>query len=189
MVVDSLKLPLQTLKVTAEVVDKSNWDKAITIATIVIAIANIFLIWYLSRQDRKSDSINIEKQRKLDLFKSLILEHKMDKLYKFYEKLDEISAQLTINNLTDNDKQTINVQVQNEAMNFRRRFIDVFLAIDHTLYIEILKMTDELTDCLTETIFDQGINLSHIPKFQELISKKIMNSETMIVKLLYDYKG
>jgi len=65
----------------------------------------------------------------------------------------------------------------------------MFIAIDEGLYNKILLKVDDLIDSLTNTIFDEGINLSHQPKYEELISKKIKESKTDILKILFSYTG
>ena len=42
---------------------------------------------------------------------------------------------------------------------------------------------------MTNNIFDEGINLSHAPKFEELIINEITNTKTHIIKLLFEYSG
>jgi hypothetical protein len=65
----------------------------------------------------------------------------------------------------------------------------MFLAIDENLYQMILLKIDELIDSLTNAIFDEGINLAFKPKYDEEVSKRIRESKTAIIGVLFSYNG
>lgn len=131
----------------------------------------------------------MKKNRKLSLLKILILDYNMQHLYQFFEDLKIESKKLTVNNLDDVAKKEINEKMLSYGNELRQKFIDPFLAIDSNLYNNILHSVDELQDSMTNTIFDEGINLSHAPKFNELITSEITKTKTQIIKLLFEYSG
>ena len=131
----------------------------------------------------------LKKNRKLSLLKILILDYNMQHLYQFFEDLKIESKKLTVNNLDDVAKKEINEKMLSYGNELRQKFIDPFLAIDSNLYNNILHSVDELQDSMTNTIFDEGINLSHAPKFNELITSEITKTKTQIIKLLFEYSG
>lgn len=119
----------------------------------------------------------------------MILDYNMQHLYQFFEDLKIESKKLTVNNLDDVAKKEINEKMLSYGNELRQKFIDPFLAIDSNLYNNILHSVDELQDSMTNTIFDEGINLSHAPKFNELITSEITKTKTQIIKLLFEYSG
>ncbi|EXZ39289.1 hypothetical protein M100_1970 [Bacteroides fragilis str. 1007-1-F  len=125
----------------------------------------------------------------MSLLKTLILDYNMKYLYLFFEDLRKETNKLTVANLSDDAKREINEKLLLYGNELRQKFIDPFLAIDSKLYDNILHSIDILLDNMTNSIFDEGINLSHAPKFEELIINKITNTKTHIIKLLFEYSG
>ena len=71
----------------------------------------------------------------------------------------------------------------------RQKFVDSLLAIDESLYTDFLDEVDLLQGNLTKNIFDEGFNLNHKPKFEELITNEITKSKTKLIKILFTYTG
>lgn len=188
---DSIHAIKQTIEVTAplQAQNISILDAVYKIATVCIAFINVLLVFYIFRRNTNKDTKNIEKNRKLSLLKILILDYNMQHLYQFFEDLKIESKKLTVNNLDDGAKKEINEKMLSYGNELRQKFIDPFLAIDSNLYNNILHSVDELQDSMTNTIFDEGINLSHAPKFNELITSEITKTKTQIIKFLFEYSG
>ena len=96
---------------------------------------------------------------------------------------------LKVSDLAHNQKKEVNEYLLAYSTQLRQNFIDSLLAIDKKLYSDILKETDNLIDGLTIDIFDAGINLSHEPKFIELITNKLTETKTKIIQILFSYSG
>lgn len=187
--VDSLKNSIQTIKVIAQFPEKSIFENIYLIATVLIAIVNVSLIIYIFVKNSKKDESHNEKNRKIDFLKTLILDYNMDKFYIYFKDIKDITQALNNQNLSIEQKSIINDKLSDLATIYRQDFIELFLAVEHTLYDKILEETDSLIDGLTNIIFDEGINLSHKPKFDELVIKKIRESKTEIIKILFSYSG
>jgi hypothetical protein len=169
--------------------EKSILENICSVASIFIAIANVVLIIHIFRHNNKKDDSENEKIRKQHLLKTLVLDYNMSKLYSFYQEIHKETNTLLDNDLSNEDKQTINENLKEKAMDLRQNFIDILLAIDEGLYQMILTKIDELIDTLTNTIFDEGINLAFKPKYDEEISKRIRESKTAIIGVLFSYTG
>ena len=89
----------------------------------------------------------------------------------------------------DTLKKQVDAAIKDHQRTFRMKFTDTLLAVDNSLYDGVQKITDKLTDKFTESIFDSGINLSHPPKFEEIVSKSLSESKTEIIKVIFTYKG
>ncbi|MGD2034990.1 MAG: hypothetical protein PVF73_08035 [Bacteroidales bacterium] len=189
LIVDTLGLTLPNIEVVAQFPKKSTLEHIYSAATVVIAIVNLILIFYIFlKSNRKDDSTN-EKKRRIALLKTLVLDCNIDKFYEFFKNVCSKTKMLNSSNLSLEDKVKINDELKDLATEFRQSFIDLFIAIDNSLYNEILEKTDSLIDGLTNTIFDEGINLSHNPKFEETVTKEIRISKTEIIRTMFSYSG
>lgn len=178
-----------TLGTNRFIQEKSLLDYICSIVGVVIAIANVILIIHIFRHNNKKDDSEKEKSRKQHLLKTLVLDYNMQKFYSFYQDIHKETKNLLKIDLSNKDKNVINENLTEKAREFRQNFIDMFLAIDEGLYKIILTKVDELIDTLTNAIFDEGINLSFKPKYDEEVSKKIKESKTAIIKVLFSYTG
>lgn len=169
--------------------EKSLLDNICSVASIIIAIANVVLIIYIFRHNNKKDDSDKEKTRRQHLLKTLVLDYNMSKFYSFYQEIHKETNALLANNLSNEDKSRINENIKENAVELRQNFIDMFLAIDDNLYKMLLSKIDELIDSLTNTIFDEGINLAFKPKYDEEVSKRIRESKTAIIGVLFSYTG
>lgn len=186
---DSIHVIKQTIEVSSPLQNTSILDTIYKIATVCIAFINVCLVIYIFVRNTNKDNRNSEKNRKMSLLKTLILDYNMKYLYLFFEDLRKETNKLTVTNLSDDAKREINENLLLYGNELRQKFIDPFLAIDSKLYDNILHSIDILLDNMTNNIFDEGINLSHAPKFEELIINEITNTKTHIIKLLFEYSG
>ncbi len=164
-------------------------DIAFKSATICIAGFNAFFAVKIFRLKDKKDETEKEKDRKIQLLKTLVLDHNLKNYHSIFDNIDEQLILLQQPNLTNDDKQIIDTSIADLFIQLRRKFYDSLLAIDDTLYEIIKGKADALQTYITETIFDPGVNLTHIPKFDELISQKMTTTKTEIIKKLFNYRG
>lgn len=164
-------------------------DKIDKIANIIIALFTLLFSIYIFYITSKKEEKKEEKNRKSDSLKTIILEHNLNNLFSFYESVFEIVNPLSIKTHSDAEKEKINAELQNALKKLRLEFTDLFLAVDKELYNCIKETTDLLIDDLTIKMFDDGINLSHLPKFEEEITSKISKSKTETVRYLYVFNS
>jgi len=167
------------------VIKSGTMDTVLAIAMAIIAIADIILTIFIFRQARKDSSEVERKHRKFELMQSLILNHRLYLLYNFYDAVSKECEVLR----TNADKETKKmVDDNNKALlkKFRLDFLILFNVIDHNLYNDMKTNADNLIDGITESIFDEGINLTHGPKFDELITEPLSRNRNKIVALLYE---
>lgn len=186
---DTLNVVQQVVDAVEPMRDTPVLDTIYKIATVCIALANIILVFYIFHKNNNKDERNGEKSRKINLLKTLILDYNMKYLYDFFDKVKEETDKLKAPVLQVSEKTSINNEVILLNSKLRQKFTDVFLAIDENIYNEILTSTDALIDGFTESIFNQGINLSHEPMFNDLITSKITTTKTHIIKTLFNYSG
>lgn len=160
-------------------------DTICKISTLCIAVVNVCLIFIIFCKNNSKD----EKKRKLNLFKILIIDYNLKYLYDFFDKLKIETDKLKNNTLDVNGKRAINNEILQLNENVRQKFIDIFLAVDETLYSSILTSIDSLVDNFTENIFNSEIQLNDEDIFLDLITKQMTSTKTCIIKSLFDYSG
>jgi hypothetical protein len=157
-------------------------------ATILIALANFGYAIYIFVRKSKKDDGEKEKDRKIHWFKTVILDQSLIYLYESFDEIDEISKQIK-KSKNDNEKSLIDEELSRVFIKIRRKFIDGLLAVNNTFYNEILNEMDTLQNHITNSIFDEGLNLNHEPKFEEIITAEIIKTKTCILKKLFNYRG
>lgn len=175
---DSINTITQTIHVLSPEKSQSWFDVIYNGITIVCTLLNVILVFIIYKLNDKKADVNSEKQRKMTLFHTLILNYNIEYFYKFFSSLEDEVDSLKSHDLAIEQKTAINEKILVLASKFRRQFIDAVNAIDSDLYNKIMLEVDEFTDDLTNDIFDEGINLSHLPKFEELITTKIFATKT-----------
>ena len=169
------------------VTDLTTLDLFDKISNIIIAIFTLLFtiyIYYITNiKEKEKDS----KDRKTDSLKTIILEHNLKNLFSFYENVIKIMQPLSEKAHSDEEKQDINDNLQSDLKQLRLGFTDLFLAVDKKLYDCIKNSTDLLIDDLTNKMFDDGINLTHKPKYEEEITASISKSKTETVRYLYEF--
>ena len=164
-------------------------DIAFKVAAIFIAGFNAYFAVKIFRLKSEKDENEKERDRKIQLLKTLVLDHSLIHFHSFFETLEESLHELQKPNLTDDQKEIIDEKNATYFIGLRSKFYDSLLAVDETLYEEIKNDADNLQSHLTDTIFDGGVNLSHLPKYDELISQKLTTAKTNILKKLFNYRG
>lgn len=159
------------------------------IATIIIALINTILVWYIFIQTRNQGNEDKEQARKLDLLKSLILDHNLSHFYNFFERVESVLKALKTSNLSDIQKSALIDRVNDEFIELRKKFTDTLLAVDQNLYDKVLECADQLQTQLNNNAFDPGNNLSYPPRFEECIENPLQFTRTEVLKILFQYKG
>jgi hypothetical protein len=164
-------------------------DIAFKSATILIALFNIYFATKIFRINFKKSEADKERDRRMLLLKTLILDHNFKYFYELFDKIEEELANLKQPNLDDAQKGKVDSAVLDLLILFRRKFYDSLLAIDESLYEGIKCRADKFQAEISNIIFDPGVNLSHAPKYEELITEKLTSIRTEIIKVLFSYRG
>lgn len=164
-------------------------DIAFKSATVLIALFNVFFAIKIFNTKNKKDDLHKESDRKMQLLKTLVLDHNLKNFYSIFDDIENDLIKLKTPELTDIEKEAIDSNIGDLFIKLRRKFYDSLLGIEISLYDNIESQCDFLQGHFSETIFDQGINLSHTPKYDEVINEKLINTKTEIIKQLFSYRG
>jgi hypothetical protein len=162
-------------------------DVTSKIATVLIAVFNLYFSYKLFSMKNDKDDLTEEKKRRLHLFQVVVLDYDLKHLYDFFDEVDSVSKRLLNRNQDLVLKREVIDLLSDEFILFRRKFVDVLFAIDVSLHKKILSLADDLQSHLSTSILDSGINLSYKPKFDEVICEKIVSVKIAIIKELYNF--
>jgi hypothetical protein len=167
-----------------------DWVRTIsTVLTFIISLINLlYAVRFFYHKDKKEDDVK-EKDLRINWFKSLVLDYNLEHFHNFFTEIEQELQKLKPKKLTDKQKEKIIEAIKDKQRFLRKNFVDMLLAVDKELYDKTLESLDLLVDHITEVTFNSGINLSHLPKFDEEISAKIGETKTNILKLFFSYKG
>jgi ribonuclease HIII len=166
------------------------------ISQVVIALANLFLAWYVIKYQIGKDSAEKnatarlhEQNLKLQWFKELIVQPNLSIIDKFYRNLQSLQNEIKSNELTIEEKERINNFVKAELAIIRKSFVDALLQVDKEFGTVILKNLDTLVDNITNAIFDEELKLKLNTVYEKHIGSKINYSKNSLIGQLYNYKG
>ena len=166
-----------------------NLDIPSKIATVIIATCNLFLTVKFFNFKNTKDNIDKENDRRIQWLKSLILDHNLKHFYEFFDNLNIELNKLKQSGLSNDDKENIDSEIADKFIILRQKFIDIILAVDSNLYFLFITLSDELQAHITDSVFDDGINLSNSTKFDEVIQNKVTQIKTEFIKNLFSYRG
>ncbi len=177
------------------------------IASIIIAIVNLFLAGYIfiyqrdkdkrdsayqlqKEIDAKKEAISLQEQNiRLQWFKELIIQPHISEINLFYTNLYSIEAKLNVNPITDDLKIETSEFVKANGAILRKSFIDILHSVSPQVHSDIKHNIDDLIDKITTKIIDAGLNLNDKPTFDREIGSLISYSHNDLISKIYSYKG
>jgi hypothetical protein len=165
-------------------------------STILTALAGFSLAFYIFIYQRRKDNREqternkeIHRNVRLQWFKDAIIQPNLPDIYTFFSNIHEKTAAFRQKNILDDQKRQIINDLKTYCYTFRKSFIDLIGAVDKDTQQKVQKNLDDLLDTLTNNIFDEGINLSHDPTFNDKLEKPINNSKATLFAILFNYEG
>ena len=164
------------------------FDGACGIATIIIAVVNIIYICKFHNKQNVSEKLAKEKERKMMLLKTLILDHNLKYLYSSFDTLSLHLQELKKDD-NGNMRKKSEKTIQSDLKTFSENFVFLLSAVNTDLYNSIISESDKLRDTLVTNLADDGIRLTVDSKYKEFIDNPIMNTKKTVLSLLFGYKG
>lgn len=181
-------IPNDSIRVIVDGLDKlSNTTPAewiMNVITLIIALGGLITSIVVAIKSRSDSKIQSISSRKLELMKTLILDHQMSSFYDHFRELQKVLEKLKTRNC---DKTFIEHEIQPIFRSLNEELLILFLAIDDKLYKELITLSDKLRDQLVESIGDEGINLFNERKYKEHIQQPLASAQQNIIKTIYNY--
>jgi hypothetical protein len=180
-------------------IEKSSWlnlETLSNISNIIIAFLTLVLGFYVfvyqKNKDNKSDEeteINRRKNIKLQWFKEIIIQPKIDLVFKFYDQINSIKSKINGNDLNDDEKIEIINFIKKEQSELRKSFLDLVQHINNDLHSELSLNVDKLTDNLTDVISNDEFKLKNKVTYNREIKSKIEYSYSEFLSKIFNYCG
>lgn len=186
---DTLKTTIQVLPHDV-IIHEPLWRYIFTgicgIATIIIALVNIYYVLKLHKKQDIQEQQAKERERKLALLKTLLLDHNLVHLFNAFDKIE---VHLLALKKADCDRKLVEKNIQTELKLLSEKFIFLLSAFNTDLYKSVLKVSDDLRDTLVTNLSDEGILFTVDAKYSELITKPFKEAKKEILQTLFNYKG
>lgn len=166
--------------------DKEWWEIFEWILPLLFSVFTYYLGTLSNKKKEDKDDTTIEANRRMSLFKTLILDYNLIYVYEFFDKLDALLVKLK---QQDCDKRALDPSIQNEFKQLNEKFIFLLMAVNNDFYTSILKLSDDFRDELVGNIADDGVNLFIESKYTELIEKPSKSFKVKLLKDLFEYRG
>lgn len=156
----------------------------LNIATLFIAIAGLVTSIIVAIKSRSDNKELNNSARKVELMKTLILDHQMSFFFSIFNKLSEVLEKLKEREC---NKKEVEKEIQSNLRILNEEFLLLFQAIDEALYERLLKHSDAFRDKLVESIGNDGINLFVDNMFSEYIQIPLRSAKRGLISTIYNY--
>ena len=161
-------------------------DYGCKISTVIIAVVNLLLLINRYKKTDEDAKDLAERNRKLSLLKTLILDHNLHYYYDIFEEIEKNLADLK---KKDCDKSRIEKDLQYNFRQIFEKFLNFLSIIDTGLFESVKKECDECRDELVTNIVDEGINLYVEAQFNSKIKNRVQQTKETILSSIFNYKG
>lgn len=159
------------------------------VSTIIIAasslVFSIFIYIKSSKKETKKGKEDREKEfenKKIEIFKTILLQNNSNHLLGFFDKLFDVIGELNNADIgNDDDKGALIELIKDEHINYRKKFYDIIFGFNEKAYREIKEITDVLIDGLTEKLFEDTLDLDNFKNYSE---NKIIECRSKTFKIL-----
>lgn len=166
------------------------------IAYTVIAALTFFLAFYVFVYQRKNDQKNKlelaeinNKNIKMQWFKELIIQPKINDVFVFYNNMRDIKFKITSSELSADEKIELINYIKLQHSTLRKSFLDLLQFIFSDLFRKLSTDLDNLIDNLTIAISDDELKLNNSKTYEREINLKIQNSYNFFLSSIVNYKG
>jgi hypothetical protein len=167
-----------------------------SLANIIIALLTFILGWYVFIYQREKDNENkIETQQlhrkniKLQWFKEIIIQPKIQLMFDFFEALQALKTMLNKSDIDENEKIEIINYIKLEQSKLRKGFLDLIQNVDVELYNMLAINIDSLTDHLTNCVSNDEYKLNNIKTYEREINSQILASYNDVLSKIFNYCG
>lgn len=179
--------------------EKASWinlESLSNLSNVIIAFLTLVLAFYVfvyqRNKDNKSDEeteINRRKNIKLQWFKEIIIQPKIDLVFNFYDQINSVKNKINGNELNEDEKIEIINFIKKEQSILRKSFLDLVQHINNELHTDLSQNLDELTDNLTNVISNDELKLKNEVTYNREIRSRIEYSYSEFLAKIFNYCG
>ncbi|MDI9871091.1 hypothetical protein [Flectobacillus roseus] len=166
-------------------------DVIYKIAMIIIAAFNASFAVYIFRGKNVKDDAQKEKDYKVQLLKTLVLDFGLKKFYEVFDLILKETKPMCLD--STNEKYItpleVNEKIQDHFVTLRLEFYDNILGIEKSLHRKIEEEIDRLNDSLTNSLVNEVNDFQNPTIYQEQIEQKISSCKSNVISTLFNYRG
>lgn len=177
------------LENTSELTSTGWFEWIMNIATLVIALFGLIMsiiVYYKQKKD--AEALN-DSSRKLELFKTLVLDDNISQFHEIFKSLKQATDRLKELDYDQNHRDEAESAVQSNLRALNEEILSLFRAISNDLYNNLLIESDKCRDNIIESLADDTIKLHVLDNYKENILSHINNARESMIRLIYEYKG
>jgi len=166
------------------------------IAEVIIASIGLVLALYIFVYQKKKDyndwsnaEIIRKRTNRLEWFKTLVINPKIDFVEKTFDRIIRISDNFSSTSIDEGNNSQHLDAIKEALFIFRVDFIDRISVGSPKISENVKNLIDELLDNITTIVVDEGTNLSHKPTREKKILNEIRHTKNQIIGLVFDYDG
>lgn len=166
------------------------------ISNIVIALLTFVLAFYVfiyQKNNNTKSSKAVEEMRKktikIEWFKEIIVQPKINNVFTYYEKISSIKNRFTSSDINEEELVEIINYLKKEQSILRKSFLDLIQNINTSLYVTLTENLDNLTGELSTTISNNELKLNNDITYEREINVKIRDSYSQFLSSIINYCG
>lgn len=161
----------------------------LNILTVFIAVAGLWISIYVYVKGRKDAQSLNDSSRRLELFKTLVLDHIVKEFHEAFKSLKDATDKLLEIDYDEHHRDEVEIAVQSQLRDLNEEILALFRAIDCELFMNLLEESDKCRDNIIESLADDTSALHIMEEYKSKILIHINNARESMIKLIYEYKG
>lgn len=161
-------------------------DFVYKIAMVVIAACNFVYVLHFNKNNSEKNRVKYERDRRLSLFKTMILDNNLRHLYDYFNNMDAELQKLLNKNA---NKKEIEKNIQILTSNLEKNFTSFICAFNYELGMRVRTITDRFLDDIVSSMGNEGINLYVKGVYHDNIKKPFNDTKEKLIKTLSEYNG
>ena len=156
---------------------------------VVIAVVGLCVSIYVYQKGKKDAEALNDATRRLELFKTLVLDHKMGRFHEDFQNLKQATDKLKDAVYDQTNRGEAEEAVQTHLRELNEEVLSLFRAISVELYGNLLEESDKCRDNIIESLADDTIELHVADNYKVSILAHINNAREAMIRYIYEYKG
>lgn len=159
------------------------------LTTLAIALAGLVISIIVYKKGKKDAEALNNSSRRLELFKTLVLDHKMGRFHESFQNLKQATDMLRDAVYDQTRRGESEEAVQTHLRELNEEVLSLFRAISVELYGNLLEESDKCRDNIIESLADETIELHVADNYKVRILAHINNAREAMIRYIYEYKG
>lgn len=176
--------------------DDNLWEIIQGVSNLLSSLLTLALAFYVFIYQRNKDKVDKaealitqRKTVKLEWFKEIIIQPKINEVFTFFEKINSIKEDIDSNDLSSDERQRLIDSIKSYQSDLRKSFLEIIQNINTDLYNNLLNHVDVLTDQLTEIFSNDELKLCNERTYEREVQKRIDEAYNNFMSSIFNFAG